>query len=780
MALTVANYIRTEYKVEVPASAMNVTNMHIPKPIIVPQKRPEEPQFVRIEAIADLRAGRVVVEYGTYSTKTKRTDKGANCAIEYGDGQAWLDSWARSAYLVRKRISALERGVEDGTAHKIMRGLAYKLFDGLVHYESKYHGMREVLLDSEELESTALLDLYDKNDAGNFYFSPFWADSFAHLGGFVMNANDTTDLQKAVYISHGWGSMKFATEIDPKKPYRVHVKMQPLGKSMVAGDTAIFQGEQMVGFIGDLKFQQVPRTLLDAMLGTTTSKAAAKPPSSISKPAAAPKKSGKVTPKKASSASRQSGSQLGKMLDVIAGEVGVPANELSDEDTFAQLGVDSLLSLTILSKFRENLQLEVSKSLFQDNETVGDLRKQFQGASSPSESSDDDSDLGSSTPPTSGNTTPEPVDESKPVELDDTIGRVRAIIAELIGIDVDELVETDDLASLGVDSLMNLSILGAIREQVGLTVPADAISGNPSLKALEETISPSSRKPAKEKAPSPKPDSSTQTTSSKSKPKPKSPLSFLLQGNAKTASKKVMLFPDGSGSATSYDKIPEVGPDVCIYGLNSPFLKGSEDYTTTIQGVVARWVEEIRSRQAHGPYILAGWSAGGYYAYEATKQLTDAGETVEKLLLIDSPCRLIYEAIPLNVLDYLAEKGLMGAGVSQTPKWLVEHFAGTIHAVENYMPTPMDPSKAPRTYIVWASEGVVEDLDSEKTDLDLSIKVSRFLLQRKTDHGPQGWERLLPGERMECATMPGTHFTIVQKPNVRCLPFLRIPYANLT
>ena len=117
MALTVANYIRTEYKIEVPASALNVVDMEIPKPIIVPQTRPEEPQFVRIEALADLKTGRVAVEYGTYSTKTKRTDKGAKCTVEYGDGQAWLDGWARSAYLVRKRISALERGV--GMAQRI-------------------------------------------------------------------------------------------------------------------------------------------------------------------------------------------------------------------------------------------------------------------------------------------------------------------------------------------------------------------------------------------------------------------------------------------------------------------------------------------------------------------------------------------------------------------------------------------------------------------------------------------------------------------------------------
>ena len=765
--MTVADYMRKEHKIASPSATMNITHMEILKSITVPQTRPDSPKLVRIEAFVDEKKGNVTVEYGTYSPESKKTDKGAKCVVEFDQPQMWLDSWARSAYLVKKRMDALEK--QTGT-NKIYRGLAYKLFAGLVAYESKYQGMREVLLDSQELESTAVLELYDGKDAGNFHFSPFWVDSFAHLAGFVLNANDNADLSKSVYISHGWDSMIFATEIDPKKPYRVHVKVQEAGKSMMAGDTAIFQGETMVGFIGNLKFQSVPRPLVDSMLGSPAPPSAVKKPTSAAKPAPAKSAAPKAAPKKKPSGANHGG-PLAKMLEVIAEEVGVSSNELSDDDTFAQLGVDSLLSLTVISRFREGMGLEVPKSLFQDCETVADLRKQYQGAEAEqSDTSDDSSDMGESTPATSEGSSPAPIDESKPVELDDTITSIRNIIAELIGVDVDELVEADDLAALGVDSLMNLSITGALREKMGLTIAPDALSSNPSLKAFEETIAPSPKTPenpkASEKPPPAEKKKSPAQPPAPSKPKPKAPLSFLLQGNPKKATKQVMLFPDGSGSATSYDKIPEVGPDVCIFGLNSPFLKGSEEYSTTIGGVVARWVEEIRSRQPHGPYILAGWSAGGYYAYEATKQLTNAGETVEKLILIDSPCRLIYEAIPLNVLDYLAEKGLMGTGLKGTPQWLVDHFASTIHAVENYMPSPMDPAKAPRTYIIWASEGVVEDLDSEETSLDLNIKVSRFLLQQKKEFGPQGWEQLLPVEKMECATMPGTHFTIVQKPNV--------------
>ena len=750
MALTAADYIRKEYKVNVPATGLNVIDMEIPKPITIAKSRPEKPQLVRISAVADLKNGKVEVEYSKYSAETKKSESGARCLVEYGDSQKWLDQWSRTAYLVKKRIDALEQGVIEGTTDKILRGMAYKLFAGLVHYESKYQGMQEVLLNSEELESTALLKLYEGSDGGKFFCSPFWIDSFAHLAGFVMNANATVDAQSAIYISHGWGSMRYAQEIDPKKPYRVHVKMQSLSKSMVAGDMSIFQGDVMVGMIGDLKFQQVPRALLDSMLGSAppVSQPKKQAPAKVNAPAL------KSPPKKAPSMDSQTHGSS-KVFDIIAEEVGMPASEMSDDSKFSELGVDSLLSLTILSKLRETLQKDLPQSTFQDCETVGDLRRQLQI----SDGADEDSSAATATPATSpGEVTPEPIEKSEPIIVDDTLSILRETMAEQIGCDLEELQAADDLATLGVDSLMGLSILGALREKTGLAIPNDAISSNMSLAGIEKTIAPpqssSTKTPAtpKKKAPS----------SSKTK----SPLSFLLQGSTRTASKNVFLFPDGSGSATSYEKMPEISPNVCLFGLNSPFLRDTEEYTKSIQDITAMWVAEIRQRQPKGPYIIGGWSAGGYYTYEATKQLIEAGETVEKLILIDSPCRVVYEPIPFDVLDYLAKNGLMGGTPTKgTPEWLVEHFSSTIKAVKNYKPTPLDSSKVPQTFIIWASEGVVEDLDNANANLDLSVKVTRFLLQRKTDFGPQGWEKLLPRQNIQTATMPGTHFTIVQPPN---------------
>lgn len=57
----------------------------------------------------------------------------------------------------------------------------------------------------------------------------------------------------------------------------------------------------------------------------------------------------------------------------------------------------------------------------------------------------------------------------------------------------------------------------------------------------------------------------------------------------------------------------------------------------TFHELTTLYLNEILRRQPHGPYSLGGWSAGGICAYDAAKDLTAAGERVDRLLLLDSP-----------------------------------------------------------------------------------------------------------------------------------------------
>lgn len=296
-------------------------------------------------------------------------------------------------------------------------------------------------------------------------------------------------------------------------------------------------------------------------------------------------------------------------------------------------------------------------------------------------------------------------------------------------------------------------------------------------------------------------------------PKPKVPLSVVLQGKVSTASKIVFLFPDGSGAGTAYGSLPDLGEEdegkgegkgggkgkggICIIGLNSPFLRQAQNFTCSIERMTRLWYDEVRKLQAQSqsqsppttkeknnqkkpiPYILGGWSAGGYYSYEMAKLLTAAGEIVSTLILIDSPCRLLYEALPVQVVEELTKKGLMGASSSSSslqkksaPEWLVQHFTSTVLSVQRYTPVAMRESRVPgNVYCIWVEEGLVEtSVEESGLDVDVNVRVTRFLLEGrrgKKKLESEGWERLLPGAEFGFEYMTGNHFQITQVPHVR-------------
>lgn len=342
------------------------------------------------------------------------------------------------------------------------------------------------------------------------------------------------------------------------------------------------------------------------------------------------------------------------------------------------------------------------------------------------------------------------------------------IIADEVGVSRSELTDGRDFVDLGIDDLLARSIISRIMDTLELYLPQTAFRDHPTAADLQnfiESFTNQEIKPSKSLGTG---ANVTFTPSARISTNAVAPLSIPLQGKATSARKIIFLLPDGSGSGMAYARLPSISPDVCLVGMNTPFLGGNGNFTGRIEDLAPLWVNEIRQRQPLGPYILGGWSAGGYYSFEVAKQLTREGERVQKLILIDSPCRLVFEPLPMEVIHFLAAKNLLGSwGPKKTPDWFIKHFAATIDAVTKYMPTSMEPDEhVPQVYIIWASDGVVQKIDDAETGLDLNVKVTRFLLESRRDFGLHGWDKLFPGATVSIAQMPGNHFTLIHPPDV--------------
>ena len=87
-------------------------------------------------------------------------------------------------------------------------------------------------------------------------------------------------------------------------------------------------------------------------------------------------------------------STVSAALAIVSEESGIAIPDLTDDSNFADVGVDSLLSMVIASRFREELglQLEADFSIFADLPTVKDLKAFLSGDGSKGKSSEDSSD----------------------------------------------------------------------------------------------------------------------------------------------------------------------------------------------------------------------------------------------------------------------------------------------------------------------------------------------------------------------------------------------------
>jgi naphtho-gamma-pyrone polyketide synthase len=136
---------------------------------------------------------------------------------------------------------------------KIKRGMAYKLFGAVVEYGKSYQGMEEVILDSAAHEATARVKFQTTDKDGDFHFSPFWVDSFGHIAGFIMNANENNDPSLQVFINHGWDRMRCTTSFSPDKTYQTYNKMQNVGGTLFSGDTYILESGNVVAVFEGVK-----------------------------------------------------------------------------------------------------------------------------------------------------------------------------------------------------------------------------------------------------------------------------------------------------------------------------------------------------------------------------------------------------------------------------------------------------------------------------------------------------------------------------------------------
>lgn len=110
-----------------------------------------------------------------------------------------------------------------------------------------------------------------------------------------------------------------------------------------------------------------------------------------------------------------------------------------------------------------------------------------------------------------------------------------------------------------------------------------------------------------------------------------------------------------------------LGSDRSFYGLQPLGLDGKSPPLNRIEAIAAYYITAIQALQPNGPYFLGGWSFGGIVAFEMAQQLTQAGQQVELLAILDTP------APCNNPSVYQSLKFLLGTALWSTLPFLLDY-----------------------------------------------------------------------------------------------------------
>jgi acetoacetyl-CoA synthetase len=182
---------------------------------------------------------------------------------------------------------------------------------------------------------------------------------------------------------------------------------------------------------------------------------------------------------------------------------------------------------------------------------------------------------------------------------------VRAIWETVLGLD--GIGDEEDFFALGGTSLQAVQVFTLIRERLGVDLPLSALLEAPTVAELSESV----EDPGRHFQPL------VQMRPGENGP----PLFFVHSVWGDVLGMRQLAIAMRSG--------------VPVYGLRARGLNGEEPQRS-VEEMAATYVEVIREFQPKGPYRVAGHSFGGLLAFEIARLLSEQGEEVDWLGMIDA------------------------------------------------------------------------------------------------------------------------------------------------
>ncbi|MBL1179046.1 amino acid adenylation domain-containing protein [Pantanalinema sp. GBBB05] len=225
-----------------------------------------------------------------------------------------------------------------------------------------------------------------------------------------------------------------------------------------------------------------------------------------------------------------------------------------------------------------------------------------------------------------------------------------------------------------------------------------------------------------------------------------------------------------------------LGNDRSFYGLQPLGLDGKSTPLNRMDAIAAYYIQAIQTLQPHGPYFLGGWSLGGLVAFEMAQQLTQMGEQVALLAILDTPA-------PCHQLSLCQSlKFLLGTALWSTLPFLLDY--GTLvskrlqsrhpwfsrwqwSAIERFIPEAsrlqlLDESTIQSILpIVYANAQATYRYTPKPYPHRITLFKAAEQPNAVGDNPTLGWNLL--GSEIQLHEVPGNHLSLLKPPHVKTL-----------
>nr|WP_255457727.1 amino acid adenylation domain-containing protein [Rhodanobacter sp. K2T2] len=185
---------------------------------------------------------------------------------------------------------------------------------------------------------------------------------------------------------------------------------------------------------------------------------------------------------------------------------------------------------------------------------------------------------------------------------------IASLWSELLG--VERIGRNDHFFELGGHSLSVVQLMVKVRKRFAIELAMRDMFANPTLRAFAILVGTRIVKPA--------------TTN------------IVPIRTAGSAPPIFLVHPGGGGIDYVRLLAPWIRVDVPVYGIEADGMLPWQTGYASVEEMAASYVAGIKQVAPSGPYRIAGWSAGGVIAYDMARQLSDGGDEVGFLGLIDT------------------------------------------------------------------------------------------------------------------------------------------------